>query len=193
MKVNGRFWGYVSVVLLSSCALVPQQANIAPKVNVATSSEGKNATISIKVVDERPTKSLGRRGSAYGPAAEITSANDISTVVMQQVSNGLRQKGFNVIDHQEGKAAALTVEIRFLEYSTSTGLVTGGVNVDAALKAIAVRGTQSYEQMYRTESKNDVLVVPTAETNEEWINAALGDVLNQLLSDSALIKILASE
>jgi hypothetical protein len=46
--------------------------------------------------------------------------------------------------------------------------------------------------MYRSEKEERIVVVPTAETNEEWINAALSDMLSQLFEDTGLFKFLSS-
>lgn len=78
-----------------------------------------------------------------------------------------------------------------VEYSTSQGFWTGGVQSQGTLKAAASKAGSDYEQIYRSNKEERVAVVPTAKTNEEWINAALSDVLNQLVSDQALITFLA--
>src|SRR5687767_9630048 len=80
---------------LTGCAFNPQTANIAPIVTVMNSSEGNGVTVAVRVVDERPSKSLGRRGAgAYGAAAEITAAQDLATVVQKEITDGLAKKGF---------------------------------------------------------------------------------------------------
>jgi len=159
---------------------------------VLSSDVGKNATIGVKVVDERPSKSLGRRGTAYGAAAEITETQDLAVVVQQQGIDGLQKKGFNPVDYNEEKVPRLTVEIRLLEYSTSQGFWTGGVHIKGALKAVAVRAGNNYERMYHTEKEERVVIVPTANTNEQWINTPLNDVLRQLFEDEGLFRFLAS-
>jgi uncharacterized lipoprotein len=179
------------LALLGGCAFTRMQANLRPTVEVAASNEGKNVAVAVRVVDERPSKSLGRRGTAYGAAAEITAADDIAAVVQQQIVDGLRTKGFNPVDFGEQKNPRLTVEVRLLEYSTSQGFWTGGVHTRGALKAIAVHSSGNYEQMYRSEKEHRVVVVPTAETNEQWINDALNEVLRQLFDDAKLFKFLA--
>jgi uncharacterized lipoprotein YajG len=178
------------LVLFSGCAFNPQQANLSPTINIPTSEEGKNVTIAVRVIDERPSKTLGRRGTAYGAAAEITAAQDLATIVNQQVIDGLRKKGFNPVAYDETKDPRLTVEVRLLEYSTSQGFWTGGVHIKGALKAIAQRSGNTYENMYRSEKEERVMVVPTAGANEEWINTVLADVLQQMFADTALFKAL---
>lgn len=183
----------LAIALLASagCAFNPQTANIKPAVNVLSSNDGKGVTVAIRVVDERPSKSLGRRGTAYGAAAEITAAQDIAAVIQSEITAGLKQKGFNPVDESATADARLAIEVRLLEYSTSTGFWTGGVNIKSTLKGVATKGGKTYEKMYRTDKEERVMVVPTAETNEKWINGALSEVLTQLLDDNGLVMFLA--
>lgn len=182
----------LSIIFLGGCAFNPQQAKLSPSVSVMSSNEGHNVKVAIKVVDERPSKSLGRRGTGMIAAAEITAAEDIAVVVQRSLMDGLRKKGFNPIDSSEGNDPRLTIEVRLLEYSTSQGFWTGGVHIKGALKAVAVRGADNYERMYRTEKEERIVIVPTAEMNEQWINDALTSVLNQVFEDAGLFKFLAS-
>jgi uncharacterized lipoprotein YajG len=182
----------VSTLVLAGCAFNPQQANLSPTVSLMGSSEGRNVEVLVKVTDERPSQSLGRRGTAYGAAAEITTAQNISAIVQKEVVEGLKKKGFAAKENDEGAATTvLTVEIRLLEYSTSQGFWTGGVHIRSAFKAVATRNGKNYEKIYRTDKEERVVVVPSAETNEKWINEALGTVLTQLLNDNGLITFLA--
>lgn len=183
----------IALLTLTGCAFNPQTASISPTVNVMNSNEGKGVTVAVRVTDERPSKSLGRRGTAYGAAAEITAAQDIAAIVQKEVSAGLAKKGFTAVDESAPAAAKLVIEVRLLEYSTSTGFWTGGVTIKGALKAVGTKAGKSYEKMYRSEKTERVVVVPTAETNEKWINGALSEVLTQLLEDNGLMMFLSQE
>ena len=179
--------------LVGGCAFNPQAANLAPRATVASSNEGRNVAVGVRVLDERPSKSLGRRGAGlYGAAAEITSAQDLAVVVDEQVKDALRKKGFRPVDYSPNGDVRLTVELRLLEYSTSIGFWTGGIHVKGGLKAVASRGPESYERLYRVEKEDRVVVVPTAEANEAMINATLTELLSQLFDDIGLFRFLAA-
>lgn len=186
--IGAGFFAIAALLTGPGCAFNPQTANIAPTVSVMGSSEGDGVSVAVRVVDERAKKSLGRRGTAYGAAAEITAAQDVATIVHDEIIAGLKKKGF--VAGPEGDTK-LTVEIRLLEYSTSAGFWTGGVQIQSALKAIATKDGKTYEKMYRVDREERVVVVPTAETNEKWINDALSEVLTQLLDDAGLTRFLA--
>jgi len=113
-------------------------------------------------------------------------------VVHDQLVAGLQKKGFSVVDYSSNANPRLTVEVRSLEYSTSQGFWTGGVKIESALKFQAASGTDNYERMYRSEKEERVVVVPTASTNEQWINGALSDVLKQVFEDIGLFRFLAN-
>jgi hypothetical protein len=102
----------VAVLVFQGCAFVPQKATLAPSLNVAASNEGRNVEIGVRVVDERTSKSLGRRGTAFGAAAEISSDQDVAALVQQQVTEGLQKKGFKVAAFGANAGPQLTVEIR---------------------------------------------------------------------------------
>jgi len=188
--------GLIAALLASAgCkAYILQQANIAPTVTVVSSSEGTGVPVAVRVTDERPSTGLGRRGTGvFGDAAEITAAQDLAAVVQKEIIDGLKKKGFVAVDDSDASRTKLSVEIRLLEYSTSTRFFTGGVHIKGALKAVASKNGKTYEKMYRTEKEERVVIVPTADTNEKWINEALGDVLKQLMDDGGLTIFLTQE
>ena len=174
---------------LYGCAFNSQKVEFSPQVEVDKANIGNGAEIYVSVVDERPSQSLGRRGSGYGPAGEITAATDLSETIKLQVKEGLSAKGFKVTDNVNAERK-LTIEVRQLEYSTSTGFFTGGVHIQGAMKGEARHGATSYEKMYRHEKEERVVIVPTAETNSTWINNALSGTLNQIFQDEELFKFL---
>lgn len=174
-----------------ACILAQQQVALAPVVNVAPSDQGGHVTVAVRVVDDRTTLSLGRRGNDDLEGAEITSDQDVALVVQRHVLDGLRRKAFQPVAYSEAADPRLTVEVRLLQYSTSKGLWTGGIHIRSALKVIAHRAGASYERMYRKDREERVVIVPTADTNERWINEVLGDNLKDLFLDDELFKFLS--
>jgi len=179
------------MALLTGCAFTPQEANLDPTISVMPSQEGQGVTVSVNVVDERPSKSLGHRGSGYGKGAEITATQDLDVVVYDKVTAALRTKGFTVADAGVESPVSLKIEVRLLEYTTSVGFWTGGVHVNGALKAIADNNGEIYERMYRSDDEERVVFVPDATSNEKMINESLSFLLNQVIGDNALIGHLA--
>ncbi len=181
----------VVLFVLSGCAFIEQQATLRPQLTVAEGDVGRGTSIAVRIVDERPDRTLGHRGTAYGKGAKIMTTQDVARVVHDQITDGLKRKRFVPIDYEPGTARALKVEIRLLEYSTSAGFFSGGIHTKATLKAVATNGGKEYENFYRVDNEERIVIVPTAERNEELLNAALSEVLRQLFQDQQLLAFLA--
>jgi uncharacterized lipoprotein YajG len=179
------------MALLTGCAFTPQEANLDPTISVMPSQEGQGVTVSVNVVDERPSKSLGHRGTGYGKGAEITASQDLDVVVYNKIVSALETKGFTVTEAGVTAPVDLKIELRLLEYSTSVGFWTGGVHVNGAMKAVATNNGDVYERMYRSDDEERVVFVPDASSNEKMINESLSFLLNQVIGDNALIGHLA--
>ncbi|HQW08117.1 MAG TPA: YajG family lipoprotein [Steroidobacteraceae bacterium] len=193
MKTNLLAGAVVAAVLVSACAFSPQVAQINPGLDVASGDLGKSTTVAFRVVDERDSKSIGNRGAAFGKGAKITTSQDVAALVHQRISEGLGKKGFAITDFREDASPRLTVELRSLDYDTSVGFWTGGVQIVAALKGVSVRDGKTYERMYRYDNEKRVVVVPTANRNDEMLNAALTDVMTQFFDDVGMLRHLAGQ
>ena len=178
------------VTMLSGCAFHAQKVTLDPTLNTTKSVEGAGISIALRVVDERENTSLGHRGTAYGAAAEISSSQDVAALVQSKISEGLNSRGYRVVPYQQAADRQLTFEVRSLNYSTSTGFWTGGLDIAGAMKARATSGPESFEQFYRVDDKKRVGVVPTAGTNAEWINDALSEMLQKIFNDTTLFRFL---
>jgi uncharacterized lipoprotein YajG len=162
-------------------------------VHVNASDIGQGRKVGVLVDDERDTQELGNRGSAaISKGAKISTDQNLPEVFKQAVFDGLKAKGFNPTDNANSPDRRLKVEIRSLNYSTSTGFWTGGVDTKAAIKAIVTNSGISYESMYRSENEERVVFVPTADHNTELLNKVVSEVLAKLFDDQSLLTALSS-
>lgn len=176
----------LTLLLVAGCAQAPQRVWLEPKLNVPSSSVGEGRVVAVDVVDRRPSPSLGNYGKSRDTSTELSTEQDIALVVKQEVIAGMRKKGFVAVEEQTSRDAKLNVELLSLEYATSPNTWTGDVYIKSAMKTVASKNGKTLEKMYRANFDKRVVVVPTAATNEQWINEALGDVLRQLLEDGEL-------
>jgi uncharacterized lipoprotein YajG len=183
----------VIALLGTGCAYTPQKIKLAPAALIAPSDRGQNVIVAVTVSDERPSKKIGQRSDAYGMGAEITSTDDIAAIVSAEIIRGLIAKGYQVAQAGDQAAARLQIEVRLLEYGTSTGFFTGGIHLRSALKAEANVADRVYEKLYRTEREERVAIVPSADTNAEWINRSLAEVIQQMFADDELLDFLSGK
>ena len=183
------------ITLITGCAFTPQTVVIEPTLEVPASNIGEGRNISVYVVDERTSTTLGRRGSGALRGAAITTEQDMATVFQSSIVENLNVMGFNATSVNEGTAdpgsSLLRVDIRSLEYETSMGFWTGGVHTRGSMKATATREASSYDHLYRVDEEKRVMVVPGADSNALMINATCSAVLQEMFNDVALFKFLA--
>lgn len=177
---------------LSACSVTEQKALLNPDLLVIENNIGNGKEIGVEVVDERPEDTLGYRGAANFRGAAITTDQDVKDVFDRKIREGLKRKGFNPTLRTEEALRSLRVEIRSLEYYTTSGFWTGRVHTKTALKAIAKNAGKKYEQFYRGGNEEPMLVVPFAEENEKLINTAISEVLLSLFSDKKLFQFLSN-
>ncbi len=183
------------VALATGCAFTPQTVVIEPTVEVPAGNIGEDRNLSVYVVDERTTTTLGRRGSGALRGAAITTEQDMAAVFQTLIVENLNAMGFNATAVAEGTtdpgSSLLRVDIRSLEYETSTGFWTGGVHTRGSMKATATRDARNYDKLYRVDEEKRVMVVPGADSNAQMINATASAILQELFNDVALFKFLA--
>jgi uncharacterized lipoprotein YajG len=176
---------------LSGCAFTPQAVSIAPDVKISASKIGNGREVSLNVVDERPKKTLGTVG-ARGVGADISIEGDLVVAVQRALADGLARMDFKPGNAQLGNNVGIRVEIRNLDYVIIQGFWAGTLRVDAGLKAICIRnGLRPYERLYHGEFVESIQVVQGKVANERYINTALSDAVNGLLSDRELLDCLA--
>jgi hypothetical protein len=69
--------------------------------------------------------------------AKISIDQDLAMLIKEQLTAGLKEKGFKIVSYEPNAERTLSVELRSLEYNTSMGFWTGGVEVSGALKVDA--------------------------------------------------------
>ena len=189
-RITALLFLVLTIAIGCGCAYTTQTATLRPDFTVAQATLGNGAEVLVSAVDERPQQEFGRRGTGMVRGAAIHSNQDIERVFSDAVSDGLTELGFRPV--RKGSAArSLKVEIRQIDYETSTGFWTGGVHTHAAIKVFARNGEERIERFYRSSEEDRVLFVPGAGSNEEMINAVVNEVLIQLFADYGLIELLA--
>ncbi len=107
-----------------------------------------------------------------------------------QVRQGLARQGFEPVDGGQAAPAALKVDVRLIEYNVTQGW-DFILHARATLKAVAGKGGQVFERLYRVENKKRVMIVPPDETNAEIINRTVSEAINALVNDRELLLFLA--
>ncbi len=175
----------------SGCAFTSYKTQLKPEIQVSSTSLGHGAQVYVEGHDERSDDVIGNRTPVGG--GEITPEQDVGEVVENAMVDGLRQMGFQPVQNPAARIPQLRIEARALDYKIAQGFWAGGLDVDVALKAICILGDRRpYEKLHRGHHEESIQVVQSASQNEYYINSALSQAINQVLSDRDLLQCLAS-
>lgn len=185
-----KYFVLVLAILASGCAITAMDAKINPDPQVASSNIGGGVAVGVTVVDERPSKDLGRR-AAGGGAIRLDA--DLAATYQAAIIKGLGAKGFSpVAGHIDG--ANLKVEIRSLSQDPSAGLWTVGADIDSSIKAYANNpNAKPYEHLYRSNSSNRTMFVSGAKSTNDKLNDATNTTIFNMFDDQKLLETLAAQ
>ena len=180
-----------SLVLVSGCAWTAQQVNLRPTLAVNRVDLGQGRPVHVEVDDERPANALGTKVPVGG--GQITPVQAPAEIISNALIDGLGQLGFQPLRDRSNGPPTLKGELRAIDYKVAQGFWAGGLSVDVAMKAICIVESQhKYEKLYRGHHEESIQVVQSQSANESYINDALSQAINQVLSDRDLLQCLAT-
>ena len=192
MKISIRLvFLALAAAFAPGCAWVSQKVTIAPQLRVPASNRGNGATVVVKVLDARPSLRIGYRG-LDSKLAEITTDQDLAPLLQQKIIEGLTQQGFRAVSSSEQPNRLLKIELRTLQYTTDMDFWKGTIRTKAAIQAYSKVDDFIFDQLYVAEREEAVVEAPRAKTNERLINGVISDVLQRLLADQKLARVLAN-
>ena len=180
---------FAALATASACAFTPHEVSITAEAATTPSSIGDGVSVAFSVVDDRDDLVVGQRGVGM-QGADIT-ANGLIPAVEKELKEGIEAKGFRVISMGEAADADFTANLRAFKFFIESGFWTGAENTNVAIRVEAKKGNRDFKRMYRSDSENRAMVVPTGEAIDAKLNAALTDVLTKILEDEELMKFLA--
>src|SRR5262249_1307848 len=124
--------------------------------------------------------------------AEITTDQNIAALFEQKITEGLEARGFKIVASRYQASATLKVEVRQIDYTTDMDFWKGTVLAKAALHASSRKDSFRFEQLYLGERKRNTIEGPTAKSNEQLINGAISEAVENLINDDRLTTFLAN-
>lgn len=177
----------VFALLLTACALSPQQVTIKPALESNKSNIGEGRTLFVEVVDARESAALGSRGGMYKTTSLITLANDLPAAIRDAATQQFRELGF-VVQAAPGASADVRIFVDKLSYSDpETSAVGFEVALESVLRVEAKQNRDVYNGRYQVKTNKTYATVPGRDRNEEMINEALSGALQRLFNDPKLL------
>jgi uncharacterized lipoprotein YajG len=182
--------GVIAAGWLTGCAWVSQTATLKLEPRTMPSKVGQGRTVAVRVLDRRPTHTIGYRGLDSKNAA-ITTDQNVADLFKEKLLESLAGKGFTAIPYDGAPGRLLVVEVRQIKYTTDMEFWKGIIQTEAELVASMVKDGVKFEQFYLAERKETAVEAPSAKTNERLINSAVSGALQKLLEDERLLRFMA--
>ncbi|EZP67007.1 MULTISPECIES: YajG family lipoprotein [Pseudomonas] len=184
----------VTSLTLVGCANSPQQLSPQPKLTTQLAPVGHGQPVSVRVVDGRPSPTLGSRGGLYPETALISvTGQDVLPKLQAQAEAAVRLLGFTPSANAPG-APQLTITLAELKYqSPKEGLYVTEAAIGATFKSDVTAGTRRYSGRYGASLNQRFGMSPNQETNTKLVSDVLSDALTRLFKDPSIGSLLSSQ
>lgn len=184
----------VTSLTLVGCANSPQQLTPEPKITTQLAPVGHGQPVSVRVVDGRPSPTLGSRGGLYPETALVSvNAQDVLPKLQAQAEAAVRLLGFTPSPNSPG-APQLTITLAELKYqSPKDGLYVTEASIGATFKSDVTAGTRRYSGRYGASLNQRFGMSPNQETNTKLVSDVLSDALTRLFKDPSIGSLLSSQ
>lgn len=178
------------ISLLGGCALSPQTVVITPRIDVQSHPIGRGRALALEVVDQRPARHFGYRGGVYETAV-ISPHADVAQTIRQAIAERLRASQFEVTSPSDAPLG-MRVEIQRIDYVATGEPVITEVRARAAIRVTIRNRERVLTSQYQANSARRVWGPPGESENEAIINEVIGQVLQRMLQDGAVLDLLAA-
>ncbi|OIN48672.1 hypothetical protein BLL37_25330 [Pseudomonas azotoformans] len=184
----------VTSLTLVGCANSPQQLTPEPKITTQLAPVGHGQPVSVRVVDGRPSPTLGSRGGLYPETALVSvNAQDVLPKLQAQAEAAVRLLGFTPSANAPG-APQLTITLAELKYqSPKDGLYVTEASIGATFKSDVSAGTRRYSGRYGASLNQRFGMAPNQETNTKLVSDVLSDALTRLFKDPSIGSLLSAQ
>lgn len=181
----------VSALALAGCAHSPQQLDPTPKITGTINPVGQGQPVSVRVVDGRPSATLGTRGGLYPEtSAVIVPKEKVVPKLQAQAEAAVRLLGFTPSPNAYN-APQLTLTLAELKYqSPKEGLYVTEATIGATFRIEVQNGGRRYTGRYGASLDQRFGMAPNEQTNTKLVSEVLSDALNRVFRDQNIGQVL---
>ena len=182
----------VTSLTLVGCAHSPQQLSPQPKLTTQLAPVGRGQPVVVRVVDGRPSPTLGTRGGMYPETSAISvSSADLVPKLQAQAEAAVRLLGFTPTANAMN-APTLTVTLAELKYqSPKDTLHVTEATIGATFSSDVKNGGRTYSGRYGASLDQRFGMAPTQETHTKLGSDVLSDALTRVFKDPSSGRLLS--
>ena len=176
----------VTSLTLVGCANSPQQLSPQPRLTSQLAAVGQGQPVTVRVVDGRPSPTLGTRGGLYPETSAVSvTGNDVVPKLQTQAEAAVRLLGFTPTAN--GSAPTLTITLVELKYqSPKDKMYVTEANIGATFKADVSNGGRHYSGRYGASLNQRFGMAPNQDTNTKLVSDVLSDALTRVFKDATI-------
>jgi len=175
----------VASLTLAGCASSPQQLSPQPRLTSQIAPMGQGQPVSVRVVDGRPSPTLGTRGGLYPETSAITvNGNELVPKLQAQAEAAVRLLGFTPSGSAAPQLTITLVELKYQSPKDSTYVTQA--DIGATFKADVTNGTRRYSGRYGASLNQRFGMAPNQETNTKLVGDVLSDALTRVFKDATV-------
>ncbi|KJH83384.1 YajG family lipoprotein [Pseudomonas sp. KSR10] len=181
-----------SALALAGCAHSPQQLDPTPKLTGTINPVGQGQPVSVRVVDGRPSATLGTRGGLYPEtSAVIVPKEKVIPKLQAETEAAVRLLGFTPSPNAYN-APQLTLTLAELKYqSPKEGLYVTEATIGATFRVEVQNGGRRYTGRYGASLNQRFGMAPNEQTNTKLVSEVLSDALSRAFRDQSIGQVLA--
>lgn len=181
----------VFALALAGCAHSPQQLDPSPKLNATINPVGQGQPVVVRVVDGRPSPTLGTRGGLYPEtsAVSVPSAK-LMPKLQAQAEAAVRLLGFTPSANAYN-APQMTLTLAELKYqSPKEGLYVTEATIGATFRIEVRNAGRTYSGRYGASLNQRFGMAPNEQTNTKLVSEVLSDALTRVFRDQGIGQLL---
>lgn len=186
-------FGLITVLALglAGCAHSPQQLDPVPKLKDSISPVGQGQPVAVRVVDGRPSATLGTRGGLYPETSAVSvPAASLMPKLQAEAEAAVRLLGFTPSPNAYN-APQLTLTLAELKYqSPKEGLYVTEATIGATFRIEVQNGGRRYTGRYGASLNQRFGMAPNEQTNTKLVSDVLSDALTRVFKDQNIGQVL---
>ncbi len=181
----------VTSLTLVGCAHSPQQLSPQPKLTTQLAPVGRGQPVVVRVVDGRPSPTLGTRGGMYPETSAISvSGADVIPKLQAQAEAAVRLLGYTPTS-SASNAPTLTVTLAELKYqSPKDTMYVTEATIGATFRSDVRNAGRTYSGRYAASLDQRFGMAPNQETNTKLVSDVLSDALTRVFKDPSVGRLL---
>ena len=178
-----------SLLAVISCSHKNQQVRLDVFLEEKKSNFGNSVALDVAVLDDRMNKEIIGRKTFGDEKINISSEQNLVHYLQKLVNDSLAQKGFT-----KGKDKIVELRIESLHYEARRRFFIGTSKAEGSFRVTVsnVKTGEKFTKNFNLALKNKHFIAPLEATDSETINNLLQELIQDVLSDEALLKNLAS-